>query len=202
MKFKQKSIFSILLLLCCIFISLLLSNVPFIIRYFRKNKRFEGMEKMNFEDLDTTEQLDELQSSIDDVFTNVEKMDNLIKNNSSDNLRNTRGNSEESNDSFNTMIKKNINLLKTSIDNIDITDINSDLTNIMTKSTPLVGNNIASDYKELVNNLKNEIDNINKKITNKRQNLANQAVSDTNNSIANSKDMGNSVSSKNPLNKD
>jgi hypothetical protein len=195
--FKKNTYFSIVLLLSCILISLSFSNIPFIIKYFRNNNRFRRIEGMtNFDDIKSSDDLDTLQSTMDDISSNVDKMNTFIQSNISST---SEKDNISDNENFNKNIKKHINLINTGINNIDIPDIQSDLSDIVTKHTPSNKEKSPSDYQDLVDNLKNEIKNINQKISDKRQILANQAVSDTKKSVSGSKNKENDISNKNPL---
>ena len=216
MLFKRNTMFSIILLLSCIFISLLLSNIPFIVHYIN---RIEGMTQKKLEsEKITNEELDDLQISINGISDNIVNMNNLIQSN-------LKLSDDDAIDTFNKNIKKYINLINTGIDNIDISDIQSDLSDIMKKNIPKEKEKdkekdkdkekekdkdkekekekkiLPEDYQDLVDKMKKEIKSINDRISEKKDLISKQAVSKADDSVSQSKEASENTSSKNPLNK-
>lgn len=193
MLFKKNILFSIILLLSCIFVSLIMSNIPFIIKY---SRRTEGMTQPEFEDINDIDVLNTLQNSINGISDNVVNMNNLVKSN-----LNAMENKKDIN-TFNDNINKNIKLIDTGIENIDVPDIQNDLSEIMKKYVPSLKEkkkNMPEDYENFVEELSNEIKSINQKITDKKQNMTNKASLEASKKVSESKEMGDNVSAKNPL---
>ena len=160
--FKKKTIISIFILLCCLFISLLLSNVPYFINYFRNN--MEGM--VDFEKIDSNIKLVDLKKVVDDISLVVNEMDDIIEKYKLKTV-------DISNNNINTLLKPKINSIKLLINNIEVTEINSDLSGILTTYTPInTDDNKPEIYNNLVSNLKKEITSINKKIEEKKTQIA------------------------------
>ena len=198
---KKNTIISIILLLSCIIISLLLSNVPFIIKYFRNNNQIEGLETTSFDKINSIDELDALQKSIDDISLKNNEIDLLVKekekeyNNTSDYTSLT----DKKFDVFADKVSKIFNLINTLVENIDIKEIQDNLSNILLKK-PKPGIKDIEDYRSVVNKLDKELKSINTKITNKREAITKKLSEDTDKSMNKSKEVGNEVSSKNPLN--
>lgn len=198
---KKNTIISIILLLSCIIISLLLSNVPFIIKYFRNNNQIEGLETTSFDKINSIDELDALQKSIDDISLKNNEIDLLVKekekeyNNTSDYTSLT----DKKFDVFADKVSKIFNLINTLVENIDIKEIQDNLSNILLKK-PKPGIKDIEDYRSVVNKLDKELKSINTIITNKREEITKKLSEDTDKSMNKSKEVGNEVSSKNPLN--
>lgn len=198
---KKNTIISIILLLSCIFISLLLSNVPFIIKYFRNNNRIEGLGTTSFDKIKSIEELDALQKSVDDISLKNNEIDLLVKEKEKEYNNTSTYNSltDKAFDVFANKVSKIFNLIITLVDNIDIKDIQDNLSNILLKK-PKPDIKDIEDYRSVVNKLDKEIKSINTKIANKREEITKKISEDTDKSMNKSKEIGNDVSSKNPLN--
>ena len=198
---KKNTIISIILLLSCIFISLLLSNVPFIIKYFRNNNQIEGLGTTSFDKINSIDDLDALQKSVDDISLKNNEIDLLVKEKEKEynNTLDYTSLTDKKFDVFADKVSKIFNLINTLVDNIDIKDIQDNLSNILLKK-PKPGIKDIEDYRSVVNKLDKEIKIINTKITDKREAITKKLSEDTDKSINKSKEVGNDVSSKNPLN--
>ena len=198
---KKNTIISIILLLSCIFISLLLSNVPFIIKYFRNNNQIEGLGTTSFDKINSIDDLDALQKSVDDISLKNNEIDLLVKEKEKEynNTLDYTSLTDKKFDVFADKVSKIFNLINTLVDNIDIKDIQDNLSNILLKK-PKPGIKDIEDYRSVVNKLDKEIKIINTKITDKIEVITKKLSEDTDKSINKSKEVGNDVSSKNPLN--
>ena len=198
---KKNTIISIIILLSCIFISLLLSNVPFIIKYFRNNNQIEGLGTTSFDKINSIDDLDALQKSVDDISLKNNEIDLLVKEKEKEynNTLDYTSLTDKKFDVFADKVSKIFNLINTLVDNIDIKDIQDNLSNILLKK-PKPGIKDIEDYRSVVNKLDKEIKIINTKITDKREAITKKLSEDTDKSINKSKEVGNDVSSKNPLN--
>ena len=198
---KKNTIISIILLLSCIIISLLLSNVPFIIKYFRNNNRIEGLGTTSFDKINSIDELDALQKSIDDISLKNNEIDLLVKEKEKEynNTPDYNSLTDKKFDVFADKVSKIFNLINTLVENIDIKEIQDNLSNILLKK-PKPGIKDIEDYRSVVNKLDKELKSINTKITNKREAITKKLSEDTDKSMNKSKEFGNEVSSKNPLN--